>query len=507
MRFSLITGFVLFLATTEVVASKSWFSKAVYNKWHENELERWLSDHDIPYPSPADRKDLEDLVKPNWESAVKVPVTQSAEYATDKLHSTKDWIFDSWSDSQLKAFLDRHGIPNPQPKKRDTLLSAVRENYEAIAQKLGQTTLYPGNWLYAHWSESDLKEWLDSHGFAVPQPTTRDKLVAHVRRNARLASLQAQRASASTSSSIATAQESLSEALFNAWSESDFKKFFDEHGIKVPQGSNRNEMVALARRHRALLLEKPASSITSAYGAATSKAGNEFARATEDAELRREDLFNAAIQKWSDSRLKAFLDARGIPVPQSSTRDELLAQVRLNKYKATTGFSAWTFDTWTKENLGKYLSFQHKKALKDVDYTRDELVKQAQSAYAKASKSGGTNYASVTSYLTQATGAAKDKTFDTWSQADLKKYLESFGIKSDREKELEQLRAEATHHANYFRYGILQQEATIFDRLQNGVQWVYDQLKIGALGGRSEGQKAAEAAKAKASKAKGHAEL
>lgn len=79
MRFSLITGFVLLLATTEVVGS-TWFGKAgklrlslantvcqslygifldacalkqldlleyllVYNKWHETELERWLSDH------------------------------------------------------------------------------------------------------------------------------------------------------------------------------------------------------------------------------------------------------------------------------------------------------------------------------------------------------------------------------------------------------------------------------------------------------------------------------
>lgn len=234
------------------------------------------------------------------------------------------------------------------------MLSTAREHYEAIAQKLGQTSAYPGNWLYEHWSESDLKEWLDSHGVTVPQPTTRDKLIAQVRRHARLASLQAQRASETTSSSIAAAQESLSEALFNAWSESDFKKFFDDHGIKVPQGSNRNEMIALARKHRALLVEEPASSITSAWGAATSKAGNEYARATEDAELKREDLFNAAIQKWSDSRLKGFLDARGIPVPQSSTRDELLAKVRLNKYKAVTGFSAWTFDTWTKENIGYF---------------------------------------------------------------------------------------------------------------------------------------------------------
>jgi ribosomal protein L12E/L44/L45/RPP1/RPP2 len=150
----------------------------------------------------------------------------------------------------------------------------------------------------------------------------------------------------------------LSEALFNAWSDSDLKKFLDEHGVKVPQGSKRNELLALARKHRASLISQAstasataASSAASIIGAATSKAGNEFARETEDAQLKAEDAFNSAIQAWSDSRLKAFLDARGVPVPQGGKRDELLAHVRLQKHKAATGYSAWTFDTWTTDNL------------------------------------------------------------------------------------------------------------------------------------------------------------
>lgn len=267
-------------------------------------------------------------------------------------NSLIDLLFNSWSDSQLKTFLDKHGISSPQPNKRDKLLAVVRENFEAIARKLGQTTFYPGNWLYEQWSESDLKEYLDSHGYHLPQPTTRDKLVASVRRNARLAGIKSRQAAASASSSAEAAQKSLSEALFNAWSESEFKEFFDKHGIKVPQGSRRNELIALARKHRASLLQKPTASITHAYGAATSKAGNEFARATEDVRLRAADMFNSAISQWSDSRLRAYLDARGVQVPQGTKRDELLAKVRLHRRKAMTGFSAWTFDTWTKENLG-----------------------------------------------------------------------------------------------------------------------------------------------------------
>jgi len=258
----------------------------------------------------------------------------------------------------LKAFLDRHGIPAPQPRKRDVLLKAARENYETIAKKLGETAAYPGNWLWDQWSESDLKAWLDERGWPVPQPTTRDMLIAAVRRNSRLASLQARSMASAAASSAAAAQQSLSDTLFNVWSDSDLKKFLDEHGVKVPQGSKRNELIALARKHRHSLLSRASTvsstaseAASSIIGAATSKAGNEFARATDNAKLKAEDAFDTAVETWSDSRLKAFLDARGIPVPHGGKREELLAKVRLNKHKAATGYSAWTFDTWNMENL------------------------------------------------------------------------------------------------------------------------------------------------------------
>ena len=256
----------------------------------------------------------------------------------------------------MKAFLDKNNIPAPQPRKRDSLLATARSNYESVAKKTKEYAQYPGNWLYESWSESELKAFLDERGVPVPQPSTRDKLIASVRRNSRLASLNVQESAASASSSAAAAQQSLSDAVFDAWSDSKLKEWADENGIKVPQGSRRNEVLAIVRKHRASLLSaSPASSVSSAFNAATTKAGNEFAKATDNAQLKAEDAFNSAIGTWSESRLKAFLDARGVPVPQAGKRDELLAAVRLNKHKASTGYSAWTFDTWTTENL-KYVT-------------------------------------------------------------------------------------------------------------------------------------------------------
>lgn len=37
------------------------------------------------------------------------------------------------------------------------MLSTARDNYQTIADKVGETAAYPGNWLYASWSDSDLK--------------------------------------------------------------------------------------------------------------------------------------------------------------------------------------------------------------------------------------------------------------------------------------------------------------------------------------------------------------
>ncbi len=68
--------------------------------------------------------------------------------------SVKDWILDTWTESQLKAFCDHNGIPVPQPRQRDTILQKARTSYDTVAQKLGDaaSAAYPGDWLYETWT-------------------------------------------------------------------------------------------------------------------------------------------------------------------------------------------------------------------------------------------------------------------------------------------------------------------------------------------------------------------
>lgn len=127
-----------------------------------------------------------------------------------------------------------------------------------------------------------------------------------------------------------------------------------------------------------------------------------------------------------------------------------------------------------------WLGTQNHKAAKKSSATRDELVKNAQDAYASASKSGGSSYASVTSYLASATDAAKDTTFDTWSDSELKSYLDSYGISTYQGSTINELRAMARRNANYFRYGTTTPQGTLWAKVQDNVQWAMNQLKLGS---------------------------
>ena len=295
----------------------------------------------------------------------------------------------------------------------------------------------------------------------------------------------------------------------------EIKEWADKNGIKVPQGSKRNELLAIARKHRAQLTgdnvsysaksaaSQASASGASAYGAATSNAANQGAQATDYASLKAQDAFNAAIGTWSESRLKAYLDARGVPVPQNGKKDELLSAVRLNRHKAATGWSAWTFDTWTAENLKAYLASSGNKAAekasKQAGATREQLLAAAQDAYASASKSSGPAYASVTSYLSLQTDAAKDSIFDSWSESELKNYLDSYGFNVPQGSTKNQLVAYARNQRNYFQYGTTTPQGTLWAKLSNGAQWVLDQLSLGAAAGQKkaseQGEKAADAVK------------
>lgn len=103
----------------------------VYNKWHETELERWLSDHNVPYPTPADRKDLENLVKSNWDAKVGKP------YA-------------DWEPAQLQSYLKAKGtdVKKGTESNKQTLVSQVQGLWHESADTASNSYKSVKDWIF-----------------------------------------------------------------------------------------------------------------------------------------------------------------------------------------------------------------------------------------------------------------------------------------------------------------------------------------------------------------------
>lgn len=130
-----------------LIVEQELIRQAAYNKWHETELERWLSDRDIPYPAPADRKDLEDLIGNSWNDYVVSP-------------------YNSWDTEQLNTYLKAKG----QEKKdeaaatKDSLLSQVKANWYETEDNAQSGWLSVKDWILDTWTDSQLKSFCDKHG-------------------------------------------------------------------------------------------------------------------------------------------------------------------------------------------------------------------------------------------------------------------------------------------------------------------------------------------------------
>lgn len=103
----------------------------VYNKWHETELERWLSDHDIPHPSPADRADLEKLVQDNWHSKIVSP-------------------YSDWDTTQLKAYLNERSqeAANTAGANKESLVESVKNYWYETEDKAEDAFSSVKDWIF-----------------------------------------------------------------------------------------------------------------------------------------------------------------------------------------------------------------------------------------------------------------------------------------------------------------------------------------------------------------------
>ena len=111
----------------------------MYNKWHETELERWLSDHNIPYPTPGDRKELENAIKANWNSKVGQP-------------------YNDWSVPQLQTYLKQKGADtkSASASNKDGLVKQVKGYWTESADSASNAYGSVKDWIFDRYSTNHL---------------------------------------------------------------------------------------------------------------------------------------------------------------------------------------------------------------------------------------------------------------------------------------------------------------------------------------------------------------
>lgn len=106
----------------------------MYNKWHETELERWLSDHSVPYPKAADRSELEKLVKAHWNDNVAAP-------------------YKNWNQDQISAYLSEKGYDAKATAKenKDSLLEKIKSSWYETEDKAEDAFSDVKDWIFDTW--------------------------------------------------------------------------------------------------------------------------------------------------------------------------------------------------------------------------------------------------------------------------------------------------------------------------------------------------------------------
>lgn len=90
-------------------------------------------------------------------------------------------VFESWDFDSLTKFLKHHGIKVDEKANKSDLLKTLKSKFSSIAKKNKGSNFYPGDWLYESWSEDDLKNWLNNFKIEFDKGSSKSSLVEKVK--------------------------------------------------------------------------------------------------------------------------------------------------------------------------------------------------------------------------------------------------------------------------------------------------------------------------------------
>ncbi|KAG8970113.1 hypothetical protein FRC03_011131 [Tulasnella sp. 419] len=234
-----------------------------------------------------------------------------------KLQDSKDYVYSTWDDSQLRTFLEKKGVVKPKEKTtREQLLSKMRDSYNAATDPV-----------YNSWSESYMKEWLVSHGIIKSEEEKkRDYYLDQLKHY----------------------YYAPQDKAWSTWSDSETKAWLVHNGyIKSDAQVQREKMQKMVEAN----WYNAKDTTWSAWDDSSMRNWLiEKGYLRTDAQVKRDELIKlmndkytdmssktAAYLTWPDARLRGYLRAHGVnEAALPRTRTGLLQETRIRWYEANT---------------------------------------------------------------------------------------------------------------------------------------------------------------------------
>ncbi|KAK9458749.1 uncharacterized protein V1516DRAFT_118092 [Lipomyces oligophaga] len=465
-----------------------------YNSWDDNKLAQWLRDNRVKHSSGYSRTDLLDQVQKNWNygagtigpfaswsnerlrlflSNNGIPVKSSKEDNRDwllssvkkiwtdgpepesKVTETKQWIFNMWSESALKKFLDENDIKSSAFATKDSLLEMVQANYDSLVSKLptwkksSDSSVY--DWLFDAWTDSDLREWLVSHGYAMPKETdSRSTLIDLIRQHSYEATQSARHTSSQFSfqklyEDMFDVFGSLRDHAFDSWSSTSLKSWLTSKGIDSSRVYTKEELIELASKYQDWLK----SDIESSSQSLKESLVNTFGIHRELSSVSTK-MFRDLTDTWSESALREFLQARGIVAPDNTPLVRLKELVWSNRNKMVSYWDSFYLRTQNSDNLKSWLKLNKQQS----QGNHDSLYCQSTHWLEELRKSDLPKYKEAIEQLQSLYVSSKESMFDTWKDSEIRDYLKSFGeVKMPSNTPRSDLVATAKRNAEAFLHG------------------------------------------------------
>ncbi|KAI0052480.1 hypothetical protein FA95DRAFT_1483570 [Auriscalpium vulgare] len=318
--------------------------ESAIDTWDESTLRQFLLDQGVVAPK-GPREQLVQLAKEKyrgWQGAasslsyrastaaygspahqatqsVRSAIAQATAEATRKLDDSKDYVYSTWDDNRLRAFLEEKGIiKTKQQATRDDMLRMMREYYAKATTPVYET-----------WSDSYAHEWLVAHGLATSTaPPPRASILERLK----------------------WYYYDVTQRVWNTWTESDMKSWLVEHNIVKSDAQVSREKLERLVADNYLSAE---DTVWAAWGDSDIRAWlieHNYITAPKAEKLTRPELVRIINSKytdvssrtapylvWPDARLRAYLREHGLSEDALPTsRPGLLQEARIRYTQAST---------------------------------------------------------------------------------------------------------------------------------------------------------------------------